>query len=401
MSVSPEEHIIYLDHAATTPMLPEARDAMICWMGRNVGNPSSLHSAGREARKAVADARDSVASLIGATSCKEVIFTSGGTESDNMAILGMIPYMKSNGKDTVLVSSVEHHAILNLRDTLEKSGIEMKYIPVNHECVVDLEVLREKLETNRVGLVSVMLANNEVGTIQDLSAISELAHKYGAFVHTDAVQAVGHMNVDVQTLNVDMLSLSGHKIGASDGVGALYVKLDLQKYLQPLINGGGQEFGMRAGTENVAAIVGLGVVANQIKRNINHNLLHYNSLRDAFLQALYELSALTQENACYANHLPNIVSLSIPGVMAESILLLMDADNVCLSAGSACSAGNLEPSHVLTAMGMTTEQAVGTIRVSFGLTNTKEEVVRAAELLVKNIERIQSMYNEGKKVDES
>lgn len=387
--------MIYLDNAATTPILSCAYEVAKPWLrGEKFGNASTLHSVGREARSAVEDARDSVANLINADSV-EIFFTSGGTESDNTALLGIVPYLKTVGKRKIIVSAIEHHAILKLQTYLEQAGMEVRLAPVKESGEVDYEWLFSEIADSEVGLVSVMLANNEIGVIQDLAMISEFCHEHNCLVHTDAVQAVGHMLIDVKELGVDMLSISGHKFGAMQGVGALYVKSDVRPYLNPLIVGGGQEKGVRSGTENIAGIVSLGAAACHMAIYRGLYEIRHDTLCQCFMDALEKEHLSVRRNPIQAegcSYLPNIVSLTFPGVEAEALLHLMNADGVCISAASACSAGSLKPSHVLKAIGMTDEEARSTIRISFGVENTKDEVEEVARLLSKNIKRIKSMY---------
>lgn len=353
--------MIYLDHAATTSIRPPVYEALNYWYSSGkCGNPSSLHSAGRQAHQAIYQARFDVSKLIGADSPEEIIFTSGGSESDNLALTGMASALNATNHNVMLVSQIEHHAILNQCNLLTRLGIVVKPLSVDTYGQVDLFELEKYLKEDNVGLVSVMWVNNEIGVIQDIKSIADLCNCYGAVFHTDAVQAVGHIDVNVNAYGIDMLSISGHKFGAPIGVGALYVRGGLKKHIEPIIYGGGQEFGVRAGTENVAGIVALGTAA---KFSIPTEFS-----RDA------------------------ILSITINDVESEAILHLMNSDGVCISAASACSAGSLEPSHVLSAIGRNYTQAKSTIRVSFGWNTTVEEVTRAAELLGKNIVRIRKMY---------
>lgn len=384
--------MIYLDNAATTPMFAEAWQEMQPWASGNlIGNPSSLHAAGRAAKEAIQEARKNVANLIGAHSNDEIIFTSGGTESDNLAIRGFIPYLKKSGRSGIIMSMTEHHAILNQRDLLADMGIGVHMLSVDSNGFVDINELQQTLEQSSIGLVSIMLANNETGLIQmSMDYIAEICHRYGALLHTDAVQAVGHMQVDVDRLGVDMLSLSGHKFGGPDGIGALYVRSGIADRLSPILLGGGQEHGNRAGTENVAAIVGLGVAAKMAE--LYDLPIHSLNLSHVFIETLRNLDVDFIVNFENANRLYNILSLTFPDIGAEALLRLMDADGVCISASSACSAGSLSPNHVLIAMGYTPDYARSTVRVSFGAYNTQAEVKEAAEIVAKNALRLKSMY---------
>lgn len=386
--------MIYLDNAATTPVQSEVVFAMKPWIdGMFVGNPSSLHSAGRTAKEAISEARHNVADLINAEDDSKIIFTSGGTESDNLAIMGIAPYLQRIGKKQIILGSIEHHAIKNLGKWLVRLGFSIYYLPVNSDGLVNVDRLHTMLNLyNDIGLVSIMLANNETGVVQRMSVISSMCHAKGAILHSDAVQAVGHMPVDVQKLGVDMLSMSGHKFGAPDGVGALYVKQNTFENLSPIMSGGGQEFGIRPGTENVAGIVGLGAASKWIAKCLPALISKYEMLRTNFIRALEDGGVTFRINSDTVPHLPNVLSLTFKGIEAEAILRLMDKDGVCLSAASACSAGSLRPSHVLTAMGFSLEEAHSTIRVSFGERNSIDEVKEAGRILAENVKRLQSMY---------
>lgn len=386
--------MIYLDHAATTRVLPSVRMAMSPWLdGEYFGNPSTLHSAGRAAKEAIEGARYDVMRLINADKKDEIIFTSGGTESDNMAIMGLVPYLKKIGKTTVVVSAIEHHAILNLQRPLTDAGMTVKILPVDKSGIVNVSVLQEYLQGGDVGLVSVMLANNEIGVIQKMSAVSSICHQFDCLVHTDAVQAVGHMVVDVKSLGVDLLSMSGHKFGAVQGIGALYVKASVMKNISPIIIGGGQERGLRSGTESVAAIVGLGAAARNTQDHLSEYIRRYAGIRKHFVKCMEDNGCITRVNSdLNGMYLPNILSITNHGIEAEALLRLMDADGVCISAASACSAGSLEPSHVLTAIGMSAKDAHCTIRISFGSSNTIDDAEIAAALLAKNIKKLRSMF---------
>ena len=389
-----EKTMIYLDHAATTSIRPPVYEALNYWYSSGkCGNPSSLHSAGRQAHQAIYQARFDVSKLIGADSPEEIIFTSGGSESDNLALTGMASALNATNHNVMLVSQIEHHAILNQCNLLTRLGIVVKPLSVDTYGQVDLFELEKYLKEDNVGLVSVMWVNNEIGVIQDIKSIADLCNCYGAVFHTDAVQAVGHIDVNVNAYGIDMLSISGHKFGAPIGVGALYVRGGLKKHIEPIIYGGGQEFGVRAGTENVAGIVALGTAAKfSIPTEFSRDAL---VLRKAFLKKLYSVCderIKVNEHYEKSYQLSSILSITINDVESEAILHLMNSDGVCISAASACSAGSLEPSHVLSAIGRNYTQAKSTIRVSFGWNTTVEEVTRAAELLGKNIVRIRKMY---------
>lgn len=388
-----ENKVIYLDHASTTPILPSVYEKMKPWLdGSLIGNPSSIHSAGKQARNAIEHARYLVATMIGAKP-EEIFFTSGGTESDNLALQGFAAM--SVGSNFV-VSGIEHDAILSQIVPLwDRYRVEMIQGRVTPDGEISIDDLRLILRSGRVSLVSVMLANNETGVVQPIREVAELCRQHGAALHTDAVQAVGHMGVNVDELGVDMLSLSGHKFGAPDGVGALYIRKGVQHKVKPIMWGGWQERGKRSGTENVAAIVGLGAAAEWTIENLQRQTEIYQSWKDKFLGILREeLCEYIPVNG-RGDILPNILNISIRGVQSEALLLMMDADNVYISAGSACSAGSPDPSHVLVAMGMSNEEANCAVRISFGHSNTDSEVETAAKLFAKNVRRIRSMYQNG------
>lgn len=385
--------MIYLDHAATTPVLPFAYKKAQRWLsGEEYGNPSSLHAVGNSARFAVDWARLSVAGLIGANCPEEIIFTSGGSEADNLALMGMAILLNEIGKPTILVSQIEHHAILRQREALNRFGITMKTTPVDRYGSVKLTALEEMLRAGDVGLVSVMWVNNEIGVIQDMKKISELCERYGVILHSDAVQAVGHIDVNVQENGIDMLSISGHKFGAMQGIGALYVRRRFMGGITSLIYGGGQEHGLRAGTENVGGIVSLGAAAcSETPKIFSSNCA---SLRDVFLVRLQSAcdGVTVNEHGEKRFQSDSILSLTVRGVEAEALLHLMNKDGVCISAASACSAGSLESSHVLLAIGKTEDEARSTVRISFGWNNTAAEVMEAADVMAANINKIRKMY---------
>lgn len=383
---------IYLDHAATTQILPEVQGKMSIVLSNCCGNPSSLHSAGRAAREIVEESRANVAKLIGAKDPHDIIFTSGGSESDNLALQGLAPSLAAKGKPVILVSDIEHHAILRQRPALERYGVEMQTIPVDKYGGIRFDVLEEELKTGDVGLVSIMLVNNETGVIQDMKEIAKLCHQYGALLHTDAVQAVGHIPVDVRDIGVDLMSLSGHKFGAPIGVGALYANAFVRRQFLPIIYGGEQENGFRSGTENVPGVAALGEAARIMTESLDYFIYRYMILRITFLNTLESFGLKDFQINQGIRQFNGILSLTISRVEAEALLHMMDADGVCLSAASACSAGSLKPSHVLTAIGLDADEASSTVRVSFGWNNTQEQVRTAAKLLCDNVRAIRKMY---------
>ncbi len=355
---------IYIDHNATTPPLPEVIDA-VCAAMRLIGaNPSSIHANGRAARKLIDDARESVAALVGADP-EEVVFTSGGSESNNMVIMG-------SGRRRVLVSPTEHAAVL--KTVLTRSALS-DLVPVDQDGLVDMEGLEALLtEEDEPALVCIMAANNETGVLQPMAEISELAHRHGALVHCDAVQAVGKIPVDIKGWGVGYLALSGHKIGASQGIGALVRCGDAP--LSSFITGGGQEHGIRAGTENVAAISGLGVAARIAAETLDEKSARLREYRDALEAGIKALSPATRIFCEDAPRLPNTSNFSLPGVRSDTQLNALDEAGVSVSAGSACSAGKVEPSHVLDSMEVDAEISTTALRVSFGWSSEAVDVDR-------------------------
>ena len=384
--------MIYLDHAATTPLLDCAFQAMLPWLrGELCGNPSSIHAAGRSARRAVEEARECVAALIGADP-EEIIFTSGGTEADNLALQGVAG---SEWGSLFLVSEVEHPAVLHQAERLcNRHWIDTAYLTVDENGRVLPDCLRWMLNSNRRAsrLVSVLAANNETGAVQPLAEIGEICKECGVLFHTDAVQAAGHMEIRVKELGIHALSLSAHKFGGPDGVGALYTSRQVRDLMEPMLFGGGQERGKRAGTENVAGIVGFGAAAKWTVEHMEEQREKYDGFKRLFLDIVMNgVSDAVQVNGG-GEVLPNILNLTIPGVQSEALLLMLDMDGVCISAASACSSGSPKHSHVLSAMGLDEESAASSVRISFGHSNTAEEVQDAATRLVKCANRIRAMY---------
>ncbi|MGE5591896.1 MAG: cysteine desulfurase NifS [Bacillota bacterium] len=377
---------VYMDHAATTPMHPEVVRAMAEAMAQVFGNPSSLHAWGREARKALEEAREKVAALIGADA-GEIIFTGGGTEADNLAIKGVARANRDRGRH-IITSAVEHHAVLHACADLEKEGFRVTYLPVDGQGRISLDALTQALSDDTI-LVSVMAANNEVGTLQPIAQLARLAHQRGAYVHTDAVQAVGQIPVDVREWDVDLLSLTGHKFYGPKGVGALYVRRRTK--LLPIISGGGQERGLRSGTQNVPGAVGLGKAAELARTSLPERTRHAAGLRQRLWEGLSQRVPGVMLNGHPSERLPGNLSLSFPGVEGESLLLNLDYRGIAASAGSACAAGSLEPSHVLQAMGLPREAAVGSLRLSLGRDNTEEDVDYAREQIAAAVEKLRAL----------
>ena len=378
---------IYLDHAATTPVRPAVLEAMTPYFSEQYGNPSSLYSIAREARKALDWARDTVAEALGA-SPSEIIFTSGGSESDNLALKGIAFANRQKGNH-IITTQVEHHAILHTCEYLEKRfGFRITYLPVDENCVVDLDAL-ERAITPETILVSVMYANNEVGTIQPIEEISHmLKHRGGIAFHTDAVQAGGSLDLNVDKLGVDMLSLSAHKFYGPKGVGVSYVRKGTSYW--PQQQGGGQERGRRAGTENTADIVGLATALKLAYEHLESNNAHAAAMRDQLVEGITLIPA-AHLTGHPTNRLPNNASLVFDYVEGESILLSLDMLGIGASSGSACTSSTLEPSHVLKAMGVPIERAHGSLRLTTGMDNVEEDMDRVVQVLPGIIERLRAM----------
>lgn len=369
MSNSPHPHV-YLDYAATTPVDPEVASAMAAWIEgpESFGNPSSIHAFGRKARAAIDNARDSVASLI-AADYSEITFTGSGTEADNLALTGVMK--ASAGRDHLVTSSIEHHAILHCAKGLEAAGFRVTVVPVDGDGVVSLEALSNAI-TDRTALVSIMHANNEIGTVQPVGAIATLAHDRGALFHTDAVQTTGLIRIDVNEIGCDLLSMSAHKIYGPKGVGALYVRSGVK--VAPILYGGAQERERRPGTENVPGIVGMGVAASlaSARRDLEMNRLTI--LRDTFIRDLTSRITGVSLNGSATSRLGNNVNISIDGIDGSTLLMNLDRAGIYASSGSACSSGSIEPSHVLSAIGLASSSAAGGIRFSLGRHTTLEDV---------------------------
>lgn len=375
---------IYLDHAASTPVHPEVRQAMLPYLDEYFGNPSSLHRFGRDARQAVDEARDKLAGALGAEP-GEIVFTSGGTEADNFALIGAAMAGRKRGKDHVITSAVEHHAVLETCRHLERIGFRVTYLPVDETGEVRLDALREAID-DRTALVSVMYGNNEVGTLQPVEVIGEIAHGHGALFHTDAVQAFGYEPLNVRELPVDLLSVSSHKINGPKGVGTLYVAKGVS--LIPHMFGGSQELRRRAGTENVPGIVGFGKAAEIAAASRREHVEQARRCRDAMIRVWEKEGIDFVVNGHPRRHLPHILNVSFPGTETEILLMNLDLEGIACSSGSACTSGTLEVSHVLKAMNLPEEVLRSAVRFSFGRGNTVEEVTRAAETTARLVRRL-------------
>jgi len=377
---------IYLDHAATTPTHPEVVKAMLPYFADTFGNPSSIYSYGQEAKGAIEEARDKVAVLVGARS-EEVVFTGGGTEADNFAIKG-VAYANEPKGNHIITSSIEHHAVVETCKFLEKRGFRVTYLPVDGYGLVDPDDIRRSI-TDKTILISVMHANNEMGTIEPIAEIGRIAKEAGAYFHTDAVQTVGHIPVDVNELGVDLLSMSAHKLYGPKGVGALYIRKGTK--LIPFMHGGEQERRRRGGTENVPGIVGFGKTAELAQQEMGEEAERLIHFRDQLINDLLERIDHTHLNGHPLKRLPNNVNVSVDFVEGESMLLNLDLEGICASTGSACSSSSLEASHVLLAMGLPHEQAHGSLRFTLGKWTTEEEIGRVLEVLPRVVANLRAM----------
>lgn len=377
---------IYLDHAATTPTHPEVVKAMLPYFTDVFGNPSSIYYCGQEARGAVEEARTKVAELIGARN-EEIVFTSGGTEADNYALKG-VAYANEHKGDHIITTSIEHHAVMEACKFLQSKGFRITYLPVDEYGLVDPDDVKRAIADKTI-LISVMHANNEVGTIEPVEEIGEIAREAGVYFHTDAVQAVGHIPVNVDKLKVDLLAISAHKLYGPKGVGALYVRKGAK--LVSLLHGGEQEKGRRAGTENVPAIVGLGKAAELAEEEMDKEVEQLTYLRDRLLKGLMEKIDHVRLNGHPKRRLPNNVNVSVDFVEGESMILNLDLEGICASTGSACTSSSLEPSHVLLALGVAPEQSHCSLRFTLGRENTKGDVERVLEVLPGIVAKLRAM----------
>ena len=383
---------IYADNAATTRMSQTAIDAMLPWLTEHYGNPSSLHSVGQEAAEALADARSRIANCLGCQP-REITFTSGGSEADNQAILTAARLGERKNKKHIISTAFEHHAVLHTLKALEKQGFEVTLLDVGEQGLVTAQQVKDALRPDTC-LVTIMFVNNEVGTIQPIAEIGAVCREAGVLFHTDAVQAVGHIPVNVVEQNIDMLSLSGHKFHGPKGVGVLYAKKGIA--LQNVIHGGGQERGKRAGTENIPAIVSMAAALEEACANLGGYAAHLQVLRDRLIEGLSAIphSAL---NGDAVSRVPGNVNFCFEGIEGESMLLLLDDKGVCASSGSACTSGSLDPSHVLLALGRPHEVAHGSLRLSLSHENTMEEVeymIEAVTEVVRYLRSISPMWRD-------
>ncbi len=381
------KRVIYLDHNATTPVNLEVLKAMLPFYKSQYGNASSLHTKGREARNAVDRAREILGDFLG-TEPEDIIFTSGGTEADNFAIKGTLFRNRDSGKDHIITSKIEHSAVLAACKYLEKKGVKVTYVDVDKYGLVDLNQIKDSI-TDRTCLISIMHANNEVGTIQPIKELAKIAKEKGVYLHTDAVQSFCKIPTQAEELGIDMLSISAHKIYGPKGIGALYIRKGVK--IEPYQHGGHHERNLRAGTENVAGIVGLGRAVELFKDNYAQNATRIQLLRDRLHKGLSENIEELYLNGHPELRLPNTLNLGFAFVEGESLLLNFDMKGICVSTGSACTSGSLEPSHVLAAMGIDTVIAQGSVRFSLGEQNTEEEIDYCIEVIPKIVKKLRKM----------
>ena len=380
-----EKKIVYMDHAATTYAAPEVVEAMLPYFSEKFGNPSSVYGIGQENKAAVDEARAKVAAAINAEP-NEIYFTAGGTESDNWALKGVAFANIRKGKH-IITTAVEHHAILHAAEWLQSQGFEVTYLPVDQYGMVSPADVEKAIRPDTI-LISVMYANNEVGTIQPIAEIGAIARAHGIYFHTDAVQAVGHVPIDVKAEHIDMLSLSGHKFYGPKGIGVLYIRRGVR--IQNLLHGGAQESRHRAGTENVAGIVGLGAAIERAVAAMPEESARLTAMRDHMIRELLKIPA-SHLNGHPTQRLPNNVNITFEYIEGEGILLLLNMFGICASTGSACNSASLEPSHVLTAMGVPHEIAHGSVRLTLGERNTEEDVSYVLEKLPEVVGKLRSM----------
>ncbi|MCI7125258.1 MAG: aminotransferase class V-fold PLP-dependent enzyme [Agathobaculum sp.] len=398
------KRFVYADNAATTPLSDTAFEAMKPWLTEFYGNPSSLYRIGRQAKEALNEARETVGKCLNAAEPVnvandykpgEIVFTGGGSQADNLAIRGFMHGPGAKGRKHIITSKIEHHAVLYTCEALEKEGFRVTYLDVDKQGHVDLEQLKNELSED-TALVTIMAANNEIGTIQPIAEIAALAHAAGAVFHTDAVQAVGHMHIDVQAMGIDMLSLSAHKFRGPRGVGVLYVKKGVA--LAPLIYGGGQERGLISGTENTAGCIGLAAALKEAVEGLDEKMAYVKKLNDRLVEGIMKIP-YTHYTGDPVNRLPGTASFVFEAIEGEGLLLRLDSEGVCGSTGSACSTGSLDPSHVLMAIGLPHEIAHGSLRLTLGEQNTEEDVdyiIEAVTKVVAGLRALSPVWENGK-----
>ena len=378
--------VIYLDNAATTKVRPEVVEAMLPFYTEYYGNPSAVYEFSTPCKEALAKARETVANSLGAKD-NEIYFTNGGSESDNWALIATAEAYASKGKH-IITTKIEHHAILHTCEYLEKRGYEITYLPVDEYGTVSIDELKKAIRPDTI-LISIMSANNEIGTIQPIKEIGKIAHDHGVLFHTDAVQAFGHIPIDVEEMNIDMLSASGHKINGPKGIGVMYIRKGVK--IRSFIHGGAQERKRRAGTHNVPGIVGIGTAAKLAKENMEERSAKEIALRDHLIERILKEIPYTRLNGHRTDRLPNNANFCFRFIEGESMLILLDQAGICGSSGSACTSGSLDPSHVLLAIGLPHEIAHGSLRLTLSEKNTMEEIDYTVDELKKIIERLRGM----------
>ncbi|MBQ9341489.1 MAG: cysteine desulfurase NifS [Lachnospiraceae bacterium] len=381
-----EKRIVYLDNAATTKVRPEVVETMIPFFTENYGNASAIYSVGAKAKEALTDARAKVADLIGANT-DEIYFTAGGSEADNWALKATAELLKDKGKH-IITSKIEHHAILHTCEYLEKNGFEVTYLDVDEDGIVSPEAVEKAIRPDTI-LVSIMFANNEIGTIEPIKEIGEVVHKHGIYFHTDAVQAFGQVHINVDEMNIDMLSASGHKLYGPKGIGMLYIRKGVK--IKSFVHGGAQERKRRAGTENIPGIAGFGKACEIAKATLDERIKKESELRDYLIGRLENEIPYTKINGSRTNRLPNNVNACFRFIEGESMLIMLDGKGICGSSGSACTSGSLDPSHVLLAIGLPHEIAHGSLRLTLSYETTKEEIDYTVDELKKIIETLRAM----------
>ncbi len=384
-----QSRLVYMDHGATTPVRKEVVDSMLPFFHDQYGNPSSLHAPGRKVRQALDEARETTARALGADP-EEIYFTSGGTESNNIALRGAAKKQKGGGH--IITSSIEHHAVLDVCRDLENEGFKVTYLPVDHYGCIEPEMVKEAINKDTF-IISIMAANNEIGTLQPISEIALLAREHGILFHTDAVQVVGQLPVDLHSSNIDFLSLSAHKFNGPKGIGALFMRKGVE--INSLYRGGSQERKLRPGTENVPGIIGLGRALELAVSDIPHKKKRLESLRDSLIAGLLQIDDVVL-NGHPRQRLPGNINVSFKYIEGESVLLGLDMEGIAASSGSACSSGSLEPSHVLSATGLDHSIAHGSVRFSLGWGNCKEDVdfvLQKAPLIVERLRNISPTYH--------
>jgi cysteine desulfurase len=381
--------VVYLDNASTTRLHDKVIEAMMPYMSIKYGNPSSLHSLGREAKRALDDARESIKDAINLNANAKVVFTASATEANNLALKGIAYALKGKGK-SIIVSSIEHESILEPCKALEHEGFKVTYIPVDSNAIVSIDAIEYALRENRdTILVSVMLANNEVGSIQPLKYIAEIAHRYNALVHTDAAQALGKIALDAKSLCVDLITLSAHKLYGPKGIGALCINSNIP--LEPIVHGGGHEYGLRSGTQNIPAVVGFGKVAEMSREFVDVYSSRVKALRDKLERAILESIKYTRLNSTAKDRLPNTTNISFLGINGEDLIIKLDEHGICASTGSACSTLKKRESHVLRAMNLSKDARNGSLRLTLGIYNEEHEIDYTVSVLEKVVNELRNI----------